>query len=139
MKQNHENAYQLKPQHGMVIRKQKGTEGYDEQSTNAWLSKVEMQSHTEGYICAIQEQEIYTKALKARREHPTDSNADKSCRHCHKSKEDIFHLLCSCEALSASLYLPVRHNEGAKIIYNSIIKLHHPDEQYTKPRYMEKQ
>ena len=36
--------------------------------------------------------------------------------------EDIFHLFCSCERLSSSLYLPVRHDEVGKILYNEIIK-----------------
>ena len=91
-----------------------------------------MQSHAEGYICAIHEQEIYTKALKAKREHPNDASIDKRCRHCHKSTEDIFHIRGSCESLSASL--PVRHNEVAKVIYNTLTKLYHPDEKYTRPR-----
>ena len=133
IKKDHQNGYTSKPQHGLISRKQQRIDGFNEQYTNSWLNKLEIQSHAEGYICAIPEQEIYTKALKAKREHPNDASFDKRCRHCNKSTEDIFHLLGSCEALSASLYLPVRHSEVAKVIYNSLIKIYHPDEKYTRP------
>ena len=34
----------------------------------------------------------------------------------------IFHLPCSCERLSSSLYLLICHNEEGKVLYNEIIK-----------------
>ena len=92
-----------------------------------------MVSHTEGYIFAIQEQEIKTKALEAKRMHPGDNSVDIYCRYCKTHKEDIFHILCSCECLSASLYLPVRHDEVAKSIYNSIIRHNDENHPYVLP------
>ena len=35
--------------------------------------------------------------------------------------ESIFHILNSCSHLSVSMYLPVRHNEVAKVIYYEIL------------------
>ena len=133
IKKDHQIGYTSKPQHGLISRKQQRIDGFNEQYTNSWLNKLEVQAHAEGYICAIQEQEIYTEALKAKREHPNDASFVKRCRHYNKSTEDIFHILGSCEALSASLYLPVRHNEVAKVVYNTLIKIYHPDEKYIRP------
>ena len=99
-----------------------------------WLSNPNMISHTEGYIVAIQEQEIYTRALKAKREHADDHSYNKMCRFCNEKIEDIFHLLCSCNFLSASMYLPLRHDEVAREAYNAIIKHHFPDLRYTLPQ-----
>ena len=35
--------------------------------------------------------------------------------------ETIHHIIACCPKLSASLYLPVRHNKVAKVIYDAII------------------
>ena len=93
-----------------------------------------MISHTEGYITAIQEQEIYTRALKAKREHAEDASFNKKCRFCNNKTEDIFHLLGSCDFLSASMYLPMRHDEVGRVAYNAIIHHHYPEESYTLPQ-----
>ena len=134
IKKQHMNTYQAKEQHGYVHRKQVNVEGYNKQLTNSWLTKTNTISHTEGYILAMQEQEINTRALKAKREHKNDPSYDSKCRFCHRKTEDIFHLLCSCDNLSASMYLPMRHDEVAKTIYNSIIHRHFPAQPYTRPQ-----
>lgn len=102
--------------------------------SNSWLKLQGTISHTEGYIFAIQEQEIRTRALIAKREQPDNPSFDKRCRYCQNHVEDIFHLLCSCDHLSASLYLPARHDEVAKIVYNAIISEQHQDQSYVVPR-----
>ena len=71
--------------------------------------------------------------LKRRENTLTMQASTKDVEHCNKSTEDIYHILGSCEALSASLYLPVRHNEVVKVIYNTLIKIYHPDEKYIRP------
>ena len=109
-------------------------EGYNKTLSNSWLSKASTISHTEGYIFAIQEQEINTRALKAKRENKNNPGFDAKCRFCHRKTEDIFHLLCSCDQLSASLYLPMRHDEVAKVVYNSIIHQHFTEVSYTRPQ-----
>ena len=93
----------------------------------------DMISHTEGYIFAIQEQEINTKALMAKREQAKNLEFDKKCRFCHQKAENIFHLLCSCSCLSASMYLPMRHNVVARVVYNSVIQHHFKDQSYVHP------
>ena len=133
IKDTHQETFVKKAQHGLVYRKQKAITDYSKENSNSWLKCDGVTSHCEGYIFAIQEQEIYTRALKAKREFPTNPTFNKTCRYCHPHTEDIFHLLCSCEKLSASLYLPVRHNEVCKLIYNALIKLHHPEQRYQIP------
>ena len=123
IKQNHLKAWHEKKQHGFVVQKQHAQPEHDKYLSNSWLNLQGTISHSEGYIFAIQEQEINTRALQSKRQHPGDQTFNKKCRYCHSKLEDIFHLICSCERLSASLYLPVRHNEVGKTLYNEIIKL----------------
>ena len=133
LKENHNSVYVDKSQHGFVVRKQLQIEDYNKDMSNSWLSLSGIPSHTEGYICAIQEQEIRTRALIAKREQADNPEYNDRCRYCNSKKEDIFHLLCSCEKLSASLYLPVRHDEVGKVIYNAIIHQTYPDHPYVIP------
>ena len=88
--------------------------------TNAWLNDRFRTSHIEGYICAIQEQEIRTRQLINKRENP---EYNPKCRFCKTMDESIFHILNSCSHLSTSMYLPVRHNEVAKVLYYELRNL----------------
>ena len=119
MKKGHSTAWQEKPQHGYVHRKQSAMPSYDKTLSQRWLNDNNMTSHVEGYLCAIQEQEIRTRLLDKQRNITVDNN-DGRCRHCKSADESIFHILAACDKLSASLYLPVRHDEVAKLIYNEI-------------------
>ena len=69
-------------------------------------------SHIEGYVSAIQDQEIETKETQKRREKNPEikRNMNTKCRACNKFDESIFHLICSCPALAPTLYLNMRHN-----------------------------
>ena len=98
IKDNHKN------QHGFITTRQKQTCDYNEQLTHSWLKRPGTISHTECFIYAIQEQEIRTRALIAKREQGDDPTYDKKCRYCRNHTEDIFHLFSSCIHLSASLY-----------------------------------
>jgi hypothetical protein len=122
LKQNHTNRTTSMAQHGLVKRKQHDVEDYNEELTNSWLNEHNIPGHVEGYIFAIQEQEINTRALQKLREQKDNAQFDSKCRHCHHAKEDIFHILASCDHLSSSLYLPVRHDEVGKIIFNELVK-----------------
>ena len=62
-----------------------------------------------------------------------DETFNSNCRYCNKKKEDIFHILASCEYLSASLYLPVRHDEVGRVLYNALIRKDNPSEEYVLP------
>ena len=134
LKKSHLSAYQSKEQHGFVHRKQTAVEGYNKKLTNNWINSKGLVSHTEGYIFAIIEQEINTRALQSKREQAKNKEFDKRCRFCHSKTEDIFHLLCSCSHLSASMYLPLRHDEVGKELYNAVIKHHFPTLPYVFPR-----
>ena len=101
------------------MRTRKDVEGCHENATNAWLKKSTFSSHVEGYLCAVQEEEIFTNALKARR--LKDNNPEKAnCRLCKRNKESIQHIIAACPRLSISMYLPWRHNRVANIVYQKI-------------------
>ena len=76
----------------------------------------------EGYICAIQEQELKTKETLKRRE--TDpakkSQMSGTCRVCHKNEENIFYQVCSCPRLAHTIYLNDIQNQVARITYQEI-------------------
>ncbi len=124
LKSEHAKAWEKKPQHGYLVNKQQKQTDYDKEATNAWLKDQFMPSHIEGYICAIQEQEIRTRQLIFKREDPTSSP---KCRFCKTAEESIFHILNSCNHLSISMYLPVRHDEVAKIVYYELLRMHTHD------------
>ena len=85
----------------------------NEKLTNEWLKKGNLSSHIEGYICAIQEEEINTRYLKSKR----NNNINPICRLCKQQNETIQHVVASCPFISASMYLPFRHDKVAYIIY----------------------
>ena len=134
LKKNHLTAFQSKEQHGYIHRKQTAIEGYNKKLTNNWINSRGLISHSEGYIFAMMEQEINTRVLQSKREQKNNKDFDKQCRFCHSKNEDVFHLLCSCDRLSASMYLPFRHDEVAKELYNAIVKHHFPTSSYVTPR-----
>ena len=134
LKKENAKAWTELPQHGFVQRKQTEQAEYDSKLANKWLSKPSMTSHVEGYIFAMQEQEIRTKSLDKKRNANSDQHTDDLCRHCKSSREDIFHLLCSCPELSLSLYLPLRHNEVAKLVYIELMRRFAPEEEIDRPR-----
>lgn len=83
------------------------------------MKRSSFSSHVEGYICAIQEEELQTNALKAKR--AKESEISPICRLCKHNKETIQHVIASCPRLSASMYLPLRHNKVANIIYQNLV------------------
>ena len=94
----------------------------DRRATNQWL-KSNMSSHVEGYLMAMQEQEINTKDALERKEKNLEKKRtmDNSCRLCHKNTETLFHITTGCPEASSSLYLNIRHNAVAKVIFQCII------------------
>ena len=118
MKENHLTAWIEKPQHGYLMRTRENVEEGQETATNAWLKKSTFSSHVEGYLCAVQEEEIFTNALKTKRlkEEPSRAN----CRLCKSNKETIQHIIAACPRLSVSMYLPWRHNKVANVVYQSV-------------------
>ena len=119
IKENHLHEWICKNQHGPLQRSRKNVPNIDQNSTEIWLKKAPLSSHIEGYIFAIQEEEINTNLLAAKRD--GESNRNANCRLCKKEKESIQHLIASCPKLSTSMYLPLRHDKVAQVIYDTII------------------
>ena len=109
-------------QHGYLFRKIAEKEDTDYKGSYLWLKKGNLTSHIEGYFCAVQEQEVETKALRKLREKDQEkkSSMDSKCRLCGKNKENIYHIIASCPVFSSNLYLNVRHNPIAKKIYDQV-------------------
>ena len=119
IKQKHASAWLQKSTHG-YLHKKASTLATDITASNAWTNSRKLTSHVEGYVFAIQEQEIATRKLNQQRLGGTDTTAA-ICRHCHRQPEDISHIVGSCPSLAPSMYLPLRHNEVAKSLYHAIL------------------
>ena len=119
IKSNHLEKWVNKNQHGYLKRSRKSVQDIDNQNTEIWLKNAPFSSHTEGFIFAIQEEEIYTNHLAAKRDKENDKSA--KCRPCKTENKTIHHIIACCPKLSPSMYLPVRHNKVAKVIYVVII------------------
>ena len=132
LQEGHIRAWKDKPMHGYNKRQADITPTRDISASNGWTRSLNLTSHLEGYLCAIQEQEIYTRYLqKMRSSSPSDVNSQ--CRHCGEHPETITHIVGSCSALSSSLYLPIRHNAVAKTLFNEIIRLEEPEHSFVNP------
>ena len=81
-------------------------------------------SYFEGYIAAIQEQEIPTKYLinKRARDVGKEPSCDNKYRLCKTNVEDVIHVISCCPFMSTHYYLPIRHDMVAKTLYKEIIK-----------------
>lgn len=116
----HVEAWGKKPMHGYLNRKMSAL-SIDLKSSHSWTNSTKLTSHIEGYLCAIQEQEIETRLLAQKRSGIPQQTAS-SCRHCKSHPEDISHIVGSCPSLASKMYLPLRHNEVGKTLYNAIIQ-----------------
>ena len=122
IKEEHYNIWKRKVTHGFLEKKLMEDTTVDRSATNQWL-KSNMSSHVEGYLMAMQEQEINTKDALKRKEKNLEKKRtmNNSCRLCHKNTETLFHITTGCPEVSSSLYLNIRHNAIAKVIFQSII------------------
>ena len=98
----------------------------DTHKSLSWSKHASMTSHFEGFLHAVQEQEIATKSFMNKR--PVASgkrpNFDTSCRLCKLKMEDVSHIIAGCERMSARYYLPLRHDVVAKSIWNALHREH---------------
>ena len=124
LKQDHFNSWQKKVTHRYNQKSIRENSDVDQSLSVAWLRKSNLSSHMEGYLLAVDEQEIVTKATAKRRERdPTiRRQMDSKCRLCRKGEETLNHILASCEEVSSSLYLTYRHNRMGKVVYVEILK-----------------
>lgn len=128
---NHLKAWREKPMHGYLNKKMSSL-NTDYSLSNAWTRSHKLTSHVEGYLCAIQEQEVATRKLTMKRQGNLDVTSS-LCRHCHNQAEDISHIIGSCPRLAGSMYLPLRHNEVAKTLYNAITQKAEPTLPFKNP------
>ena len=121
IKKEYEGTWKGKVTHGYFQTQTESDDEINKTKSIAWL-KQKLSSHMEGYICAIQEQELKTReALKRREKDPAKkSQMITTCHVCHKNEENIFHLVCSCPHLAHTIYLNDRHNQVARIVYQEI-------------------
>ena len=122
-----------KPVHGYLHRELRNQTTTNYKASNLSTKSLSMSAHLEGYLCAIQEQEVETRFILKQRATP-QSQVNPMCRHCGLAMENITHIIGSCPRLSASLYLPLRHNEVAKSLYNAILRTVEPKHDFVKPK-----
>ena len=91
--------------HGYLQKTQSEDETIHIKKTNKWLN-LHLPAHTEGYITAIQEQELDTKETRKRREKHLEKkkNIDILCRVCKKAEESVYYLVRACPVLVPTLY-----------------------------------
>ena len=119
IKSNHLDKWVNKNQHGYLNHSRKNVQDTDNQNTKIWLKNAPFSSHTKGFIFAIQEGEIYMNHVAAKR--VKGNNKSVKCRLCNTGNKTVHHIIAFCPKLSASMYLPVRHNKVAKIVFEAII------------------
>ena len=92
IKENHLHEWICKTQHGYLVRSRKNVPNIDKNNTEILLKKAPLSSHIEGYIFAIQKEEINTNLLVAKK----DGDRNANCRLYKKEKESIQHVTAFC-------------------------------------------
>ena len=128
----HEQQYIKKKMHGYYYRKLQQNDNIDISVSQQRSRTKQITSQFEGYLGAIQDQEIPTKFLVHKRQidsgqSPTTNN---KCRLCKINIEDVNHIISSCPKMSTRYYLPLRHDALAKYILKAIITKNHPNDRY---------
>ena len=123
MSKDHEDRWKDKVTHGYLTSQLEKDEHIDKTATNNWL-QLRFSAHIEGYLMAVQKQELDTKATRKRREEDEDKKRKMGtrCRACHENEESVFHSVCSCPHLAPTLYLETRHNQTARIIHQELLQ-----------------
>ena len=86
LKRDHLEAWKNKPLHSYIFKKIEEDNEIDKEASHQWLHSG-ISSHVEGYINAMQEQEIATKATQKSREKDPTINA--KCRLCDSQDETV--------------------------------------------------
>ena len=124
-----ESLFISKVTHGYIAREMKKKVDVDVRTSLSCWSNRKLSSHFEGYIQAIQEQEIKTKYLMRKRAIRSGKEVivDDKCRLCRKHVEDISHVIAGCERMATRFYLPLRHDEVARSLWNRIRQLNNKE------------
>ncbi|XP_039276066.1 uncharacterized protein LOC111055986 [Nilaparvata lugens] len=90
----------------------------DRKESIEWLQTSGIFGETEGFMFAIQDQVISTRAYKR---YVMGLTVDSSCRLCRKAIESIQHICGGCSVLANTEYLQ-RHNDVAKVVHQAMAK-----------------
>jgi len=93
----------------------------DKEASNAWLTRGELFSETEGFMMAIQDQVVATRNY--RKCILKDNTVEDVCRRCHQKGETIQHITAGCKAIVQTEYKQ-RHDQAAKIIHQELAIKH---------------
>ena len=96
LKSDHLEAWKNKPLHSYIFKKIEEDNEIDKEASHQWLHSG-ISLHVKGYINAMQEQGIATKATRKRREKDLTINA--RCHLCDSLDETVLHALRSCPSL----------------------------------------
>ena len=116
IKENHVHEWICENQHGHLQRSRKNAPNVYQNNTEIWLKKASLSSHIERYIFVIQE-EVNTNLSVTRRDR--QNNRNMNCRK--QEKESIQQVIAACPKLSTSMYLLLRHDKVARVVYDAII------------------
>ena len=120
----HYEKYTSKIMHGYFNRIIEKDRKIDHTKSKSWTKNRKLTSHFEGYIAAIQDQEIPTKYLlnKRARDAGKEPPCDNKCRLCKTNVEDVIHIISGCPFMSARYYLPMRHDMSQKPCTKKLLK-----------------
>ena len=120
VKENHYKARPNKVQHDNLQNSRTRAAHVNKELTEKWLNNVPFSTYIEGYLFAIQEEEINANNLKNK-----GSKYNKlkpSYRLCHTKKKENYATCYSClPKIDAIIYLTIRHNKVGKIILDNVI------------------
>ena len=121
----HERNWEERKVHAYLKSKLNQDENIDHTQTNKWMNYPSVTSHEEGFLMAIQEQEITTRAVRKAREktHRRKLLSLQYVDFASKRKRTYFIL---CVPVHQSMYLPIRHNPIAKSIHHEILEVIEP-------------
>ena len=98
--------------------KQSNRQFVDKKNTHGWLKSAGLKGETEGFIFAIQDQVIKTRAYE---KSILQSDVEDTCRVCGKEPETLMHLASGCPILAQTEYIS-RHDNIAKHIHWQLLK-----------------
>lgn len=112
--------WKRKPMHGKYPTYIE-SETIDTKASQRWLRVGNIFVETEGFVAAIQDQVIPTRAYRKRilREDITNT----TCRLCANKEETLDHLMAGCSVLAPKAYLD-RHNHVAKILHQQLRRVY---------------
>lgn len=107
-----QNEWAQKQLHGRYYA-QLMLESNDLDASTKWLQNGKLHPESEGFVQAVQDQVI---ATRAHRKFILGEEVCEKCRLCNENIESIQHLTAGCSVLAPTSYLR-RHNNVAKIIH----------------------